>query len=147
MNTNRPLTWNVDLHGDPPGSKVLKCPACLLEKSWYFEPFTPEEDREVAIWRLQAAFRIRAQLNSLPFHADRATRERKKCGSEMPYWLRLQGSQMTAQLPAPDASSIEGLTQEDLPDSFPFPWLRQVESLLLKRRQSTLLPKDGSNAA
>ena len=54
---------------------------------------------------------------------------------------------MTAQLPAPDASSIEGLTQEDLPDSFPFPWLRQVESLLLKRRQSTLLPKDGSNAA
>lgn len=117
---------------------MLKCPDCLTRKNWYFLCFTAEEDEQVAIWRLQAAYRTRAALKSLPFYRNRAQSERENSGSEMPYWLALQGSEMTLERPAPGPESVEGLTSADLPDALPFSWLRQVERIMLDLRGSTL---------
>ena len=91
------------------------------------------------IWRLQAAFRVRAKLKSVAFYASRAKKERDSCGSEMPYWLSVQGSEMTLERLAPGPDSIEGLTPEDLPDSFPMIWLRPIDTLLLQQRGSILI--------
>jgi hypothetical protein len=122
---------------------MLNCPECLNKKNWYFHHFTPDEDQQVAVWRLQAAFRLRASLKGLAFYANRAKKERERSGSEMPYWLGLQGSSMTAERPAPRPDSILGLTPEDLPDTLPFDWLHQVERIMLGQRQSTLDPGVG----
>lgn len=126
---------------------MLKCPDCLTRKNWYMGDFTQEEDEEVALWRLQAAYRLRASHMKLKFYADRAKKERALSGTEMPYWLSLQGSQMTLERRSPDPESIQGLTKEDLPDSLPFLWLMQVEKILLSQRQSTLVCERDSGTA
>ena len=133
------LGWNKELLGNPPGSLVLRCPDCLRRKNWYFANFTVEEDKLVAMWRLQAAYRLRAGLRGVPFYRDRAQRARAETGSEMPYWLELQGSEMTLERPAPGQESVEGLTSEDLPEALPTPWLHQVERILLKNRSSAIV--------
>lgn len=43
---------------------------------------------------MQAAYRLRAALGSVPFYAKRAEQARLE-GDEMAYWLGLQASQMT----------------------------------------------------
>ena len=138
--SHQELTWNKALLGDPPGSLNLRRPAALRERNWYFAPFTAEEDAEVAMWQLQAAYRIRARLKGVAFHAARARKAREQHGSEMPYWLSLQGSQMTSERPPPDPSSIEGLTPADLPDELPIKWLHPVAGLLIANRGSELVP-------
>ena len=126
---------------------MIKCPECLRRKNWYLSQFSPEEDEQVSIWRLQAAFRARAGLKNLAFYANRAKREREKSGSEMPYWLSVQGSAMTLERPAPGPESVQGLTLEDLPNTLPFPWLHPVEKIFLQQRRSMLVPGTISSAA
>lgn len=132
------LTWNKELLGDPPGSLVLKCPEVLRRCNWYFDEFTLEEDRDVMMWRLQAAYRLRAALKGTPFYAKRAGKCRAETGTEMPYWLELQGSQMTLERCAPLPDSVAGLTAEDLPPSLPLAWLHPVEPLLLSNRPGSM---------
>jgi hypothetical protein len=74
------LVWNKELLGNPPGSLMLTCPECLRRRNWYFAPFTEAEDAEVAMWRLQAAYRLRAGLKEVPFYANRARRDQRRDG-------------------------------------------------------------------
>ena len=111
----------------------------MRRKNWYADNFTAEEDAEVAAWRLQAAYRLRAGLRSVPFYAKRAADARLRYGSEMPYWLERQGSEFCAECPAPDESSLDGLTPEDIRDTLPAEWLHPVDRLLLKMRGSDLV--------
>jgi len=133
-----PVFWNTDLYGNPPGSKSLTCPTCLKAKNWYFESFTPEEDEEVLQWRLQAAYRIRAALQRIEFYAKKARMEREGSGSEMPYWIGMQGSQMCLERRPPSPDSVAGLTPHDLPDTIPVSWFSSVERIMLRRRQSAI---------
>ena len=129
-----------------PGSTHLKCPEVLRRKNWYLQPFTAEEDADVIAWRLQAAYRLRAQLNGLPFYANRAMRERETSGSEMPYWLRLQGSEMTLERPAPTVESLQGLSPADLHYEISVTSLHVVDQLLLAGRGSALVAGVPSDA-
>lgn len=141
-----PLDWDRELLGAPPGSLVLTCPECL-ERNWYSDPFTPEEDMLVVQWRLQSAYRLRAAYMGIPFYAQRAEQARARYGTEMPYWLGLQGSQIKAQLPVPPPESVIGLTPADLPKTLRVAWLSPVERLALRRRRSALVDKQGASAA
>ena len=134
--------WNVELHGNPPGSRALRCPSCLRSNNWYAAQFTPEEDEQVLLWRLQAAYRVRAALQGVEFYAKRAKAERQRSGSEMPYWIAHQGSEMTLERAPPGPESVVGLTPEDLPDAFPTSWLRQVERIMLHCRGSAITASD-----
>lgn len=129
-----PPSWNKELLGDPPGSLLLKCPEVLRRRNWYFASFTAEEDREIMMWRIQAAYRLRAALKDVPFYAKRAQQSRATAATEMPYWVQLQGSQMTLERHAPGPESVAGLTPEDLPSSLPIAWLHPVELVLLANR-------------
>lgn len=126
-----------------PGSTHLRCPGVLRQRNWYAATFTAEEDAEIAAWRLQAAYRLRAGLRSVPFYAKRAADARLRYGSEMPYWLELQGSEFCAERPAPDESSLDGLTPEDIRDTLPVEWLHPVDRILIGNRGSSLAVSDG----
>lgn len=130
-----------------PGSTHLKCPEFLRRENWYLRRFTPEEDAEVMAWRIQAAYRLRAGLMGMPFYAKRAMRERERSGSEMPYWLELQGSEMTLERPAPTVESLQGLSPADLHYEMSVNSLHVVDRLLLAGRGSALVVGAPSDAA
>jgi len=133
-----PIEWNKKLLGNPPGSLMIKCPEVLRRQNWYFARFTPEEDRRIMMWRLQAAYRLRAALRGVPFYAKRAIECRAMSGTEMPYWLGLQGSEITLERSPPSPDSVAGLTTQDLPASLPYDWLHPIEPMLVSNRGSPL---------
>lgn len=137
------LKWDKDVLGDPPGSLVLTCPECLVNRTWYTEATTSEQDAEGLMWLLQGAYRLRARLKEhlSPFCVRRAASFRKKTGSEMPYWislqcLALQGSPLTREISAPPApESVEGLTKADVPDQLPASWEHYFNRMVLTLRR------------
>jgi hypothetical protein len=97
-------------------SKVmLQCPEVLHRKNCFLDYLTPEEEQVIREWRWLAANAERARLGSFPFWANRAAKHKARTGSEMGYWLELQGSQMTAGGPKPPDSYVpEPLTNEQI---------------------------------